>query len=151
MNFKRLTAFLVAIVMMFAMIPCSSAADIEIISIETIDLGDGLTAEITTAVISSSLSSRAARSTVSGHKSGIVRQGTTKIGEFMLFGSFDYNGSKAEAVSDDWDARTASGYDYDGSSYCSGASVKGSCRFTGNGIDRTLLLTLTCDKNGNLS
>ena len=139
---KSLVSIFLTFAMLLSMIPFSSAANNKPIATETLDLGDGFTVDITTTVISTS---QVAQKTVTANYRG------KEIGEFVLSGSFTYNGSSAKAVSDDWTVAAASGYDYDGQSSHSGATVKGSCTFSGNGINKTVSLKITCDKDGNLS
>ena len=134
------------LILLFAMVPFSYAAN----ETEIVDLGDGFTGIITSSVISTS-SFRAREQSTSMRKEMIIRYSGKQIGTFYLTGTFTYNGSSAKATSDDWDALTASGYDCDGQSSRSGATVKGSCTFSGNGINKTVSLKITCDKDGNLS
>lgn len=147
---KSICTLLVAITVLFAMIPFSSAVHTSTVTTEIIDLGDGYTGEVTTTVYSRS-QLRSVNETVRGEKNLNVKYNGSKIGEFSLFGDFSYTGTSAKAISDSWSASARSGYSYDGDSYCSGSSVKGSCTFTGNGISKTVSLTITCDRNGNIS
>lgn len=75
--------------------------------------------------------------------------GSTYIGTFYLTGTFQYDARKAVATSDSWRASSPS-YSYSGKSSHSGASVSGSCTFNYLG-GKTYKLTMTCDKNGNMS
>lgn len=147
---KSLVSIFLTFAMLLSMIPFSSAANNKPIATETLDLGDGFTVDITTTVISTSQARATSHSQVA-QKTVTANYRGKEIGEFVLSGSFTYNGSSAKAVSDDWTAAAASGYDYDGQSSHSGATVKGSCTFSGNGINKTVSLKITCDKDGNLS
>ena len=131
--------------MLFSIIPFSNAASLAPVEPEIIDLGDGFTAEIT----STTMQLRSSNTRFS--KNAIVKYDGTRIGSFILYGYFTYNGSSAQATGDDWEATASRGYDYDGQSSHSGATVKGSCTFSGNGINKTVSLKITCDKDGNLS
>lgn len=75
--------------------------------------------------------------------------GSTYIGTFYLTGTFQYDANKAVATSDSWRASSPS-YSYSGKSSHSGASVSGSCTFNYLG-GKTYKITMTCDKNGNMS
>lgn len=141
---------LIVVAMLFSMIPFSSAASVETVTTEYVDLGDGFTGVITTTILSNS-QTRSTNSIITAQRNIDVLSAGKEIGTFYLFGEFSYTGTSARAVSDDWDASAISGYSYNGNSYCSGASVRGSCTFTGNGISKPISLTLTCDKNGNIS
>ena len=147
---KRLLSILLAVCLMFSMLPFSSAANYESSTAEVFDLGDGYSCEITTHVISSS-HSRMINQIVTSDQTATVKSNGKIIGTFVLYGTFSYNGTSARATASDWDASAASGYSYDGDSYCSGASVRGSCTFSGGGTTKTVSLKITCDENGNIS
>lgn len=147
---NKLISFLLALTLLVSMIPISFAANTETPVIETIDLGDGFVAKITTSQIYSSDAMYISNS-ISRSKSGDVWRNNELIGTFRLYGTFTYDGSSSRATDDRWNATAISRYDYDGDSYCSGSSVKGSCTFTGDGYSKTVSLTLTCDRNGNIS
>lgn len=148
---KRFLPLLLAICLILSMLPFSSAADYGSATVKVIDLGDGFSCEITTQVITHTRL-RTVNQTTDARKTAIVRDNNNReVGRFVLCGTFSYNGTSARATSSDWDASAASGYSYDGNSYCSGASVRGSCTFSGNGTSKTVSLTITCDKNGNIS
>lgn len=139
------TLLFAALIMLFSIIPFSSAAFLTPVEPEIIDLGDGFTAEITSTTMH-------LRSSNTKHaKNAVVKYNGTRIGIFTLYGYFLYNGSSAQATDDDWSATASNGYDYDGQSSHSDATVKGSCTFSGNGINKTVSLKITCDKDGNLS
>ena len=147
---NKLVSFLLALTLLVSMIPISFAANTETPVIETIDLGDGFVAEITFSPIYSSDTMYISNS-ISRGKSATVRLNGQRIGTFELYGTFTYDGSSSKAIDDSWDATAISRYDYDGDSYCSGSSVKGSCTFIGDGYSKTASLTITCDRNGNIS
>ncbi len=141
----RFISLFVVLVMLFSMIPFSGAASLASNEFQIMDLGDGFTAEITSTTMH-------LRSSSAEHvKNAIVKYNGTRIGSFILYGYFTYNGSSAQATGDDWEATASRGYDYDGQSSHSDATVKGSCTFSGNGINKTVSLKITCDKDGNLS
>lgn len=152
MKKKNIISVLLTVVMLFAMMPFSGAANVERVTTETVDLGDGFTAKITTTVIIGSVQGRAGEQTAVGKKETDVIYNGSKIGEFKITGNFSYNGSSAWATSDSCSASAKSGYRYSGKSPShSGATVRGSCTFTGNGANKYVTLSLTCDRNGNVS
>ena len=63
-------------------------------------------------------------------------------------GTFYYDTFSAKAVDDSWSV--SSSYGYSGSSSHSGSKVSGKCTFNYSG-GKTYSLTMTCDKNGNIS
>lgn len=152
MTKKNLISVLLTVIMLFAMMPFSSAANTECVTTETIDLGDGFTVEITTTTIIESVQGRAGVRTIMKSKTADVKSSGVLVGNFVLSGRFSYDGSSAWATSDSCSAYAESGYRYSGkSSSHSGATVRGSCTFTGNGANKYVSLSLTCDRNGNVS
>jgi len=152
MTKKSLISVLLTVIMLFAMMPFSGAANVERITTETVDLGDGFTAEITTTVIIESVQGRAGVQTIRESKKSNVKSSGVLVGSFELSGRFSYDGSSAWATSDSCSASAEPGYRYSGkSSSHSGATVRGSCTFTGNGANKYVTLSLTCDRNGNVS
>ncbi|MCI8856880.1 MAG: hypothetical protein HFH26_10110 [Clostridiaceae bacterium] len=152
MTKKSLISVLLTVIMLFAMMPFSGAANVERVTTETVDLGDGFTAEITTTVIIGSVQGRAGEQTITGKKETDVIYNGMEIGKLKISGNFSYDGSSARATSDSCSAYAESGYRYSGkSSSHSGATVRGSCTFTGNGANKYVSLSMTCDRNGNVS
>ena len=139
---KKFSIIFLAVVMSFSFIVNAFAASA--IDPVTIDYGDGYTLKVSTVDIS----------TYTVREKTITRQadayhGSTNIGTFYLTGTFQYDARKAVATSDSWRASSPS-YSYSGKSSHSGASVSGSCTFNYLG-GKTYKLTMTCDKNGNMS
>lgn len=152
MTKKSLISVLLTVIMLFAMMPFSGAANVERITTETVDLGDGFTAEITTTVIIESVQGRAGVQTIKESKKSNVKSSGVLVGSFELSGRFSYDGSSAWATSDSCSASAEPGYSYSGkSSSHSGATVRGACTFTGKGVNVPVSLSLTCDRNGNVS
>ena len=115
--------------------------------VEVIDLGDGITVEITTQV---NAYDRA--STRQASKTARAKNGSVVIGEFTLYGEFSYNGSTAKAPNSDWEAEGYSGWDYkSASSSYSGAKVSGTCTFYDGSLSKNLTLSMTCSKDGTIS
>ena len=80
MKKKNIISVLLTVVMLFAMMPFSGAANVERVTTETVDLGDGFTAEITTTVIIGSVQGRAGEQTAVGKKQTDVIYNGSKIG-----------------------------------------------------------------------
>lgn len=139
---KKFSIIFLAVVMSFSFIVNAFAAST--IDPVTIDYGDRYTLKVSTVDIS----------TFTVREKTITRQadayhGSTYIGTFYLTGTFQYDARKAVATSDSWRASSPS-YSYSGKSSHSGASVSGSCTFNYLG-SKTYKLTMTCDKNGNMT
>lgn len=147
----KLPVILMMVLLFVAMIPFAGAYHETILSTEIIDLGDGIVAEVITSEICSSSVLFSSSRIKEYHKTANVTSGSLYIGTFTLHGTFEYDGSSAEAIGDDYDTACASGYRASASSSHYGATVKGSCTFSGNGISKTVSLKMTCDKNGNIS
>lgn len=150
MKKKALISILLMVITLFSMIPFSGATNFAPSPIEMIDLGDGFTVEITS-VKTYDAGILLTSNRTSYSKSATAKYNGVKVGTYILYGEFTYNGTSAKAIDDNWGAIVSSGYDYDGQSSHSGATVKGSCTFSGNGINKTVSLKITCDKDGNLS
>ncbi|MEE0799666.1 MAG: hypothetical protein U0L91_00135 [Gemmiger sp.] len=118
------------------------------VSTTTEDLGDGWV--VVTTVTESAAQARS--STKVGSKHAEYTYEGRHIATVYLNGSFSYDGSSATATGVSASHVTASGWSYGGeSTWCSGASVRLTATLSGEGHDVPISLTLTCDKNGNLS
>ncbi|HIX90971.1 MAG TPA: hypothetical protein H9845_08775 [Candidatus Agathobaculum pullicola] len=114
---------------------------------ETIDYGDGYYLVITTTGKNADTTTRAVTERYI-EREARAYHGSTYIGKYTLCGTFIYDGSRSAAIADDWYA--SSSYGYSGSSSHTGSSVKGRCTFNYAG-GKTYTITMTCDKNGNMS
>ena len=142
---KKLQKAISCILLLSCMIFTVGAANTT--HIETIDYGDGYYLVITTTENDTDTTTRAVTERYI-EREARAYHGSTYIGTYTLCGTFIYDGSRSAATEDDWYA--TSSYGYSGSSSHSGSSVKGKCTFNYAG-GKTYTITMTCDKNGNMS
>ena len=133
------------VLLLFCMI--FNAGAVNLTSIQTIDFGDGYTLVINTTEYTNNIDSRSVKEKYV-EREAKAYYGSTYLGKFTLCGTFIYNGSQSAAKSDSWYA--SSSYGYSGSSSHSGSKLSGKCTFNYSS-GKTYSLTMTCDKNGNMS
>lgn len=126
---------------------CCTAFAAEVSAVEVIDCGNGFTVEITSQSIYSTRSS-----TVAKTKTATAKQDGVKIGEFVLIGKFEYDGTTAKAVNADCDATSYNGWGYKNVSCSySGAKVSGKCTFYSGSLSKSVSLSMTCSPSGVIS
>lgn len=124
-----------------------NAEAVNLTNIETVSFGDGYTLIINTTEHINNVKTRGVKEKYV-EREVKAYQGKNYIGIFTLCGTFIYDGSRSAARSDDWYA--SSSYGYSGNSSHSGSKVKGKCTFDYAG-GKTYSITMTCDKNGNIT
>lgn len=151
MKTNKLIAIFLAALLIAMLIPCASACNEKILDTEIVDLGDGIWMEIITIEEIPSIAVFSLNREKNAYKTATITSGSMALGRFTLYGTFEYDGTYAEAIDDNYTYEVEPGYRASASSSHSGATVKGSCTISGNGISKTVNLKMTCDKNGNIS
>ena len=140
---KRVVSFIVCMIMSLNIMASSMATNA---GITVIDCGNGYRLEISTynesEINTYAIYSKSQTASAKAYHNGKY------IGTFYLEGTFQYDTVRSKATDDSWYA--SSSYDYSGSSSHSGSKVIGKCTFDYAG-GKTYSLTMTCDKNGNIS
>lgn len=132
-------------------VPCAGAASAyeRESNVQIIDLGNGVTAEETTTVFENARSS-----TRVAERNWSVKNGSTVIADISVKGTFRYDGSPVSVVSKELtQCETYDGWDFSSSSLTSSG---GTITFSGTlkkslWSSKPVSVTLSCDKNGNIS
>lgn len=141
---RKVVSFIICMLMSLNLVSSAMATNVDV---ETINYGDGYTLVITTTEHKNDSNARTVMQKYI-EREAKAYHGNTYIGKFTLCGTFVYDGRKSASTDDDWYA--SSSYGYSASSSHSGAKVSGTCTFNYAG-GKTYSLTMTCDKNGNIS
>lgn len=146
---KRISSFLLCLVLLAGIaMPCFAAENVQVLSSEEVDLGNGFTYTDTVTV-----SPARAINQKSGSVSGSYKYSGATIAVIGISGTFQYDGTTVVVVSKSVSQKTLyDGWAFSQSSFTSsggtitltGTLSKGTAKVSVN-------LSLTCDKNGNFS
>lgn len=146
MKCKKIISLLLSVLMLTAL--CVPASAIENAP-EIIDCGDGYYLVVNS--VRQISNTRA--SSITTEKDATVYNNSTAIGVVTLRGTFEYNGSRATAISGSTSGSGKNGWSYSsGYASCSSNTVTGNYNFkSSSGTNKSFTMKMTCSPNGSVS
>lgn len=145
---RCLLSFVSILILVSLCVPCFAISPSEQTTVETTVLDNGIVIVDTLTVFENA---RATTKTAS--KTREITSGTTLIAEITIKGTFSYNGTTSSVVSKSvTQTDTYDGWSYKQSSFTSsGGTITLNGKVTKLLTSQSFTLTLSCDKNGNIS